>query len=61
MLDGGHDARELRNALGRFPTGVTVINTRAPSGKLEGLTANSFSALSPNMAMLRKRIRVVVY
>ena len=46
MLDGGHDARELRNALGRFPTGVTVITTRTPSGKLEGLTANSFSALS---------------
>ena len=46
LLDGGHDARELRNALGRFPTGVTVITTRTPSGKLEGLTANSFSALS---------------
>ena len=45
-LDGGHDARELRNALGRFPTGVTVITTRTPGGKLEGLTANSFSALS---------------
>ena len=46
MLDGGHDTRELRNALGRFPTGVTVITTRTPAGKLEGLTANSFSALS---------------
>ena len=46
VLDGQHDARALRNALGRFPTGVTVITTRAPNGKLEGLTANSFSALS---------------
>lgn len=46
LLDGGHDARELRNALGRFPTGVTVITTRAPGGKMEGMTANSFSALS---------------
>ncbi|KAF3996490.1 flavin reductase family protein [Glaciimonas immobilis] len=45
-LDGQHDGRQLRNALGRFPTGVTVITTRAPDGKLEGLTANSFSALS---------------
>jgi flavin reductase (DIM6/NTAB) family NADH-FMN oxidoreductase RutF len=40
------DPRNLRNALGRFATGVTVITTRAPSGKLEGLTANSFAALS---------------
>jgi flavin reductase (DIM6/NTAB) family NADH-FMN oxidoreductase RutF len=37
---------QLRNALGGFATGVTVITTRARSGKLEGLTANSFAALS---------------
>ena len=46
LLDGAHDTRELRNALGRFPTGVTVITTCTPGGKREGLTANSFSALS---------------
>ena len=46
VLDGQHDGRELRNALGRFPTGVTVITAQGPDGKLEGLTANSFSALS---------------
>lgn len=46
VLDGSHDSRELRNALGRFPTGVTVITTCTPGGKREGLTANSFSALS---------------
>lgn len=46
FLDGEHDTRQLRNALGRFPTGVTVITTRTPDGKLEGLTANSFAALS---------------
>jgi flavin reductase (DIM6/NTAB) family NADH-FMN oxidoreductase RutF len=45
LLDGTHDSRQLRNALGRFPTGVTVITTTA-EGKREGLTANSFSALS---------------
>ncbi len=45
-LDGALDGRQLRNALGRFPTGVTVITTRGPDGKREGLTANSFSALS---------------
>lgn len=44
--DGTIDARQLRNALGRFATGVTVVTTRTPRGKLEGLTANSFSALS---------------
>jgi flavin reductase (DIM6/NTAB) family NADH-FMN oxidoreductase RutF len=40
------DQRHLRHALGRFATGVTVITTRTLSGKLEGLTANSFSAVS---------------
>ena len=38
--------RELRNALGQFATGVTVIATRAPDGRLVGVTANSFGALS---------------
>ena len=45
-MDDPHDPRQLRNALGRFPTGVSVITTRTPEGKAEGLTANSFSALS---------------
>jgi len=40
------DKRHLRNALGRYVTGVTVITTRTADGKLEGLTANSFSAVS---------------
>jgi flavin reductase (DIM6/NTAB) family NADH-FMN oxidoreductase RutF len=40
------DERHLRAALGRFATGVTVVTTRTPEGKLEGLTANSFSAVS---------------
>ncbi len=40
------DERHLRNALGRFVTGVTVITTRTADGKMEGLTANSFSAVS---------------
>lgn len=46
LLDGTHDPRQLRNALGRFATGVTVITTCTAQGKREGLTANSFSALS---------------
>ncbi|TDL81331.1 flavin reductase [Palleronia sediminis] len=37
--------RELRDALGRFATGVTVITTRAETGPL-GITANSFASVS---------------
>ena len=44
--DGDADPLLLRQALGRFATGVTVITTRTPSGKYEGLTANSFAAVS---------------
>ena len=40
------DTPGLRQALGRFATGVAVIATRTPEGKLEGLTANSFAAVS---------------
>lgn len=45
-LDGQHDSRALRHALGRFPTGVTVITAQCVSGRREGMTANSFAALS---------------
>ena len=40
------DQRHLRHALSRFATGVTVVTTRTTHGKLEALTANSFSAVS---------------
>ncbi len=40
------DARELRNALGWFPTGVAVIATRAATDVLIGLTANSVVPVS---------------
>lgn len=39
-------AKELRNALGQFATGVTVISTCSATGSLVGVTANSFAALS---------------
>lgn len=42
----GFDLRQFRHALGRFATGITVITTRTPNGKCEGLTANSFGAVS---------------
>jgi len=40
------DQRELRNALGRFATGITVVTTTTDDGVNEALTANSFAALS---------------
>ncbi len=37
---------ELRRALGRFVTGVTIVTCRDEQGQPVGLTANSFNALS---------------
>jgi flavin reductase (DIM6/NTAB) family NADH-FMN oxidoreductase RutF len=37
--------RELRDALGRFATGVTLVTTMTERGPL-GITANSFASLS---------------
>jgi 3-hydroxy-9,10-secoandrosta-1,3,5(10)-triene-9,17-dione monooxygenase reductase component len=37
---------ELRRALGRFVTGVTIVTCRDGQGTPVGLTANSFNALS---------------
>src|ERR1044071_8790793 len=42
----GFNVRELRNALGSFATGVTIITTRSRSGVLTGMTANSFTSVS---------------
>ncbi len=40
------DPRELRNALGRFATGVTVVTTVTGQEEALGLTVNSFSSVS---------------
>jgi flavin reductase (DIM6/NTAB) family NADH-FMN oxidoreductase RutF len=40
------DRKELRNALGQYATGVTVITARAPDGRKIGVTANSFTSVS---------------
>jgi len=42
----GFNVRELRNALGSFGTGVTIITTRDRTGKHHGMTANSFTSVS---------------
>ncbi|WP_397458342.1 flavin reductase family protein [Pseudomonas asplenii] len=40
------EPRALRNLLGQFATGVTVITTRGADGRKVGMTANSFSSVS---------------
>jgi flavin reductase (DIM6/NTAB) family NADH-FMN oxidoreductase RutF len=45
MTDQIFDAREFRNALGRFATGVTVITT-VKDGKTHGMTTNAFVPVS---------------
>lgn len=46
------DTRELRNALGRFATGVCVITTVNANGQPVGLTVNSFSSVSLDPALV---------
>lgn len=45
-LHSQHFTRELRNALGCFATGITVITTRDAEGQPVGLTVNSFNSVS---------------
>ncbi|XKE46163.1 flavin reductase family protein [Halomonas organivorans] len=40
------DGRALRDTLGRFATGVTIVTARTEEGAPVGITANSFSSLS---------------
>ena len=40
------DPRQLRNVLGTFVTGVTVVTTHDATGVARGVTANSFSSVS---------------
>lgn len=48
----GSDSRTLRDALGCFATGVTVVTCLDGSGEPVGLTANSFTALSLDPPLL---------
>lgn len=38
--------RQLRDCLGRFATGVTVVTCREPDGEPAGITVNSFTSVS---------------
>jgi flavin reductase (DIM6/NTAB) family NADH-FMN oxidoreductase RutF len=48
----GHDARTLRDALGCFATGVTVVTCIDGEGRPFGLTANSFTSVSLDPPLL---------
>ncbi len=48
----GSDPRTLRDALGCFATGVTVVTCFDEAGSPVGLTANSFTALSLDPPLL---------
>jgi flavin reductase (DIM6/NTAB) family NADH-FMN oxidoreductase RutF len=48
----GHDSRTLRDALGCFATGVTVVTCVDGEGRPAGLTVNSFTSLSLDPPLL---------
>tara|TARA_R110000803_G_scaffold56917_5_gene114455 strand:+ start:21231 stop:22457 length:1227 start_codon:yes stop_codon:yes gene_type:complete len=48
----GSDARTLRDALGCFATGVTIVTAMSPAGEPVGLTANSFTSVSLDPPLL---------
>ena len=47
-VDGPDEAaqREFRDAMGLFPTGVTLLTARGPDGADRAITANSFASVS---------------
>ena len=51
----GHDPRTLRDALGCFATGVTVVTCLDGEGHPVGLTANSFTSVSLDPPLLPVR------
>lgn len=46
------DKRALRSAFGQFATGVTVVTGTRPNGEPVGVTANSFTSVSLDPALL---------
>jgi flavin reductase (DIM6/NTAB) family NADH-FMN oxidoreductase RutF len=48
----GHDPRTLRDALGCFATGVTVVTCLDEAGTPAGLTVNSFTSVSLDPPLL---------
>jgi flavin reductase (DIM6/NTAB) family NADH-FMN oxidoreductase RutF len=46
MTTSSLTATEFRKALGHFTTGVTVVTVEREPGKIQGMTANSFTSVS---------------
>ncbi|MFM7531858.1 MAG: flavin reductase family protein [Rubrivivax sp.] len=57
-LEPGPDPHHLRQALGRFATGVTIVTCLDADGRLVGLTANSFNALSLDPPLILWSLRL---
>ncbi len=47
-----HNIKKLKQVAGSFPTGVTVVSIKKPSGGTHGMTASSFLSLSLNPPMV---------
>jgi len=52
MMQTPEDSRALRDALGAFATGVTIVTARARDGEPVGFTANSFTSVSLDPPLL---------
>lgn len=52
MSNANFSTIDLRNALGSFATGVTVITTLGSNGQKVGMTANSFNSVSLDPALV---------
>jgi flavin reductase (DIM6/NTAB) family NADH-FMN oxidoreductase RutF len=52
MTATGLTAREFRNALGQFATGVTVVTVEREPGSVFGMTANAFTSVSLNPMLI---------
>ena len=47
-----HDISKLKEVAASFPTGVTVVTIKKPSGDIHGMTASSFLSLSLNPPLI---------
>ncbi|MBQ0807248.1 MAG: flavin reductase family protein [Porticoccus sp.] len=47
-----NEVRALRNAMGNFATGITVVTAVDEQGEPQGMTANSFSSVSLEPALI---------
>ncbi|MES1200964.1 MAG: flavin reductase family protein [Pseudomonadota bacterium] len=48
-----NEDRRYRRACGAFATGVVVVSTQSPDGRMSGLTVNSWSSVSLNPRLIQ--------